>query len=174
MQRWLGCDGKNKNSSLHDGSRHDCIPDIQAHRHSHSLQQSPAANCTMQTVLICTVQHILSGGSNEGGIGGACSTYREQNAQMVWWGYLKQSIGRTSNEWEDIKMDLKAIGCEGMDHNYPRHKSVWGSKVTAPLILNLNTVISFHLDCFTLRYRVAGTHCIESWPSFRAGPGCVL
>jgi len=63
-------------------SHHDCMPDIQA--------QSHAANYIMQRLLIRTVQHILSGGSNEGGMGQACSMYREQNAQMVWWGYLKQ------------------------------------------------------------------------------------
>jgi hypothetical protein len=64
------------------------MPDSQAH--SYSLQQGAAANSIMQRVLICTIQH-MSGGSNEGGMGGACSMYREQNAQMVWWGYLKQS-----------------------------------------------------------------------------------
>ena len=34
----------------------------------------------------------------------------------------KQQLGRTSNAWEDIKMDLKAKGCEGMDEDYPDGK----------------------------------------------------
>ena len=33
-----------------------------------------------------------------------------------------QQLGRTSNEQEDIKMDLKATGCKGMDQNYPDGK----------------------------------------------------
>jgi hypothetical protein len=97
VQSWLGCDGKNKNSSLHHVSCHDCVPDIQAH--NHSLQQGTAANCIMQTELICTVrrdgwgmQHVLRTECTDG---------------LVQIPKTKQQLGRTSNEWEDIKLILK-------------------------------------------------------------------
>jgi len=54
----------------------------------------------VQTELMSTVQHIVSGGRD-----GACSTYREQNAQMFWWGYLKQS-----NSLVELAMNRRISG----------------------------------------------------------------
>ena len=51
-------------------------------------------------------------------MGNACSTYGEKgNAYRIFMGKPERirAIGRLGGRWENIKMDLKEIGWEGMD-----------------------------------------------------------
>jgi hypothetical protein len=50
-------------------------------------------------------------------MGGAYSTYEGEVHTGFWWGKLrKRPLGRPRRGWKDnIKMDLQAVGCEGMD-----------------------------------------------------------
>jgi len=69
-------------------------------------------------------------------MGGACSTYGEMRdvyRVLVGKSEGKRPLGRPRRRCEDsIKMDLKEVGCGGMDWiEQAQHRDTWRSLVTA-------------------------------------------
>ena len=76
-------------------------------------------------------------------MGGACSTYgRRREAYSGFWRgkhEVKRPLGRPRRRWDDIKMDLQEVGCEGLDlADLAQDSNRWWTLVNAAMNLRVS------------------------------------
>ena len=78
-------------------------------------------------------------------MGGTCSTYGgeyRRKQDLVGKPEGKRTLGRLSRRWEDnIKMDLKEVGCEGMDWiSVAQERDRWRALLSAVMNLKMKGI----------------------------------